>query len=227
MHRFFSFAIAVLLAGILSGPGRAADAPKPAAANNPPPGTSVEMPILIAPMVVDGNLLAYSTDTEGDVARVLAKLEGTGQSLKVLRILANSTATFRPFVLLSNGLLNGSPLPAEVREAMILHLASTRGTRYEWEEHVPMSERAGITAAQRAAIAQGDLSPLSDGQRLAISAADEIVGQHSLGGATWQQLVSTWADEGALDVILVTAWWGAFVPTILESLGLHSVDGDD
>ncbi|MDE3114355.1 MAG: hypothetical protein KGL26_02030 [Pseudomonadota bacterium] len=68
MHRFFSFAIAVLLAGILSSPGRAADAPKPAAANNPPPGTSVEMPILIAPMVVDGNLLAYAYVTSIIVA---------------------------------------------------------------------------------------------------------------------------------------------------------------
>jgi len=60
MHRFFSFATAVVLAGVLSLPGRAADAPKPAGADNPPPGTRVEMPILIAPMVVDGNLISYA-----------------------------------------------------------------------------------------------------------------------------------------------------------------------
>ena len=171
--------------------------------------------------------LRTSADTDGDVARVLAKLESSGLSLKVLRILANSASTFRPFVLLSSGLLNGSPLPAAVRESMILYLAAQRGTQYEWEEHVPMSERAGVTAEQRTAIGRGDLSQLSDAQRLAISAADEIIEERSLSSTTWELLTSTWGDEGALDVILVTAWWGAFVPTILESLGLHSVEGDD
>jgi len=60
MRRFFFFVTAVVLAGVLSVPGRAADAPKPAGSDSPQPGTSVEMPILIAPMVVDGNLLSYA-----------------------------------------------------------------------------------------------------------------------------------------------------------------------
>lgn len=171
--------------------------------------------------------LRTSDDTGGDVARVLAKLEATGQSLKVLKILANSASTFRPFVLLSNGLLNGSPLPPDVREAMILYMAAQRGTRYEWEEHIPMSERAGVTAEQRAAIARGDLSQLSEEQRLGISAADEIIQERSLSSTTWEHLSATWGDDAALDAILVTGWWGAFVPTILESLGLRSVHGDD
>lgn len=60
MRRLFSFAGAVLLAGLLFFPGRVTAASQPAAANHPPPGTSVEMPILIAPMVVDGNLMSYA-----------------------------------------------------------------------------------------------------------------------------------------------------------------------
>lgn len=55
MLRMLSFAVLVLTLGLM--PAGAGDAPKAA---RPEPGTSVEMPILVAPMVEDGKLVSYA-----------------------------------------------------------------------------------------------------------------------------------------------------------------------
>lgn len=60
MRRLLPFAIAVLVLGFALLPVHAAEAPKPAGTKNPPPGTSVEMPILLAPMTEGGNLVSYA-----------------------------------------------------------------------------------------------------------------------------------------------------------------------
>lgn len=55
MRRKLSFAILVLALGLM--PAWAGEAPKE---TKPEPGTSVEMPILVAPMVADGKLVSYA-----------------------------------------------------------------------------------------------------------------------------------------------------------------------
>jgi alkylhydroperoxidase family enzyme len=165
-----------------------------------------------------------SSDAEGEVQRVLSKLEASGNDLKILRVLANSQPAFRPFVLLSNALMNLSALPPEDREVVILHLAARRDVPYEWKEHVPMSEAVGITDEQRELIALGKYEgqSFSDAQRLAIRVADEIVEERSLTEETWSKACQTWGRASSLDLVLTVAWWGAFVPTIIEAIGLQN-----
>ena len=42
-------------------------------------------------------------DTEGDVQRVLSKLDSSGNNKKILRVLANSPSTFRPVCAVDHG----------------------------------------------------------------------------------------------------------------------------
>jgi alkylhydroperoxidase family enzyme len=173
--------------------------------------------------------LRTAADTEGDVQRVLAKLEETGNANKLFRVLANSTTAFRPFVLLTGGLSTSTNLPADVREVVILHLAARRHVAYEWTEHVVLSARVGVTDEQRDAIeAGGALNPslFTPGQRLAVAVADAIFGEPPLDPAAWAEAVEAWGTEGALELLLVAACWGAFVPTIVEAIGLRRPDAD-
>jgi hypothetical protein len=55
MRRFLAIAAVSLVLGL-----PAARAGEPAKADAPKPGTSVEMPILVAPLSVDGKLMAYA-----------------------------------------------------------------------------------------------------------------------------------------------------------------------
>ena len=127
-------------------------------------------------------------DTDGDVQKLLGRLEESGNALKVIRLLANSPTVFKPFVLMSTALMAKATLPAPEREVVILYLAARRGVPYEWAEHVPMSAAVGISDEQRDILATGtldDVSRFDEGQRLALEAARQIVEQRALSEETW------------------------------------------
>jgi hypothetical protein len=155
---------------------------------------------------------------------VLSKLESSGHDLKINRVLANSSAAFRPYILLAGGLLNNAALPAAEREIVILHLAARRNVTYEWDEHVPMSVQAGVTDEQRNAIELNlleDTSLFNESERLALRASDEIIESHSLTPEVWADMTAQWGVEGAFDLVLTVGFWGGFVPIVIESVGLQ------
>ena len=170
--------------------------------------------------------LRSSADTEGEVARVLGKLEESGNDLRILRLLANSSGMFRPFVLLADRLLSQSRVPPVARELVILHLAVRRAAPYEWDEHVPISAAAGVTDEQRAAVAAGlvdDPAVFAEPERLAMRVAGRIA-DGTLTQEDWDEVEGSLGSGAALDLVLTVGWWGAFVPTIIGALGLERTD---
>lgn len=164
-----------------------------------------------------------SSDTEGDVQRVLGKLELTGQNLVVLQVMANSPHLFRPFVLFADGLLNRGVLPRPVLETVVLWLAQHAEASYEWEEHVPMAKRAGLSDDQIAALGKGTVpSDLFDEeQRVAVDVARAIVEQREVPGDLWDAALARWGPEATLDLVLAVGWWGGLVLTLVRALGLR------
>lgn len=165
-------------------------------------------------------------DTSGEVGRVVAKLEASGNLNDIMRLLANSELGFRPFVHMSNAFLTRSELPATVREAAILAMAARQQVAYEWKEHLVWAERVGLSSDQCAAIEAGridDESLFAEDQRLAMRVATDIVRGRALDEATWEQMCDAWGKEQALDLLFVVAWWGGFVPTMIRSLGVHGL----
>ena len=167
-----------------------------------------------------------SADTEGEVQRVLRKLEETGQDLTILRLVANSSHVFRPFVLLSSALLHNSVLPARIREMIILWMAAENGVPYEWAEHVPIAIRTGVTAEQIAALESGRLSEelFSPDELLGLKIARDLCSGGGVGSADFDLAVATWGIEGAMDVIFSVGLWGGLVPKVIEGLGLVRPD---
>ena len=163
-----------------------------------------------------------SADTEGDVQRVLSKLEQRGFDLRVNRLVANSPNAFRPFILFADALVTRAMLPAVVREVVVLHLAVMRNSDYEWYEHRRMALSAGVTADQMKAIRTGRIGPelFSAEQLLGISIADELMGGQGLARQQWKAAIDAWAVEGAMDLVLSVGWWGGLVPLVLEALAV-------
>ena len=164
-------------------------------------------------------------DTEGDVKKILGRLEETSDALKVVRLIANSDTVFKPFVSMAAALMAKASLGAAEREVVILYLAAQRGVPYEWAEHIPMSSKAGVTDAQRASLADGfpaDLSLFDDSQQLALTSAQEIVEHRRLAPEKFDRAREWWGEQAALDLIFTVGWWGGFVPTVIEAFGLES-----
>lgn len=172
-----------------------------------------------------GYTLRSSSDTGGDVQRVLTKLESTGQDQVILRLVANSPNVFRPFVLLANSLVNKAALPDADREALVLHLATKEGAPYEWAAHLAPAEDAGLTGEQidslgdGSALSRTDL--FSDSQFLALRLGDRLADGHSFTPDEWTEAIATWGTEGALDLVFSVSWWAGFVKTFTTALDLR------
>ena len=169
-----------------------------------------------------------SSNTDGASGRVLSKLEASGQLLTIHQLLGNSPNGFRPFMQLSDALFTKAVLPADVREIVILWMAHERGVPYEWTEHVPMATRAGVDDAQVAALASGstDADTFPPEALLALDAARQLLAREGISTEVWEGLTARWGVEGALDLVFTVGWWGGFVPTAIEALGLVAADVD-
>jgi alkylhydroperoxidase/carboxymuconolactone decarboxylase family protein YurZ len=165
-------------------------------------------------------------DTEGEVARVLSKLEASDNDLTVLRAMANASHAFRPFVLLSDALLNRGVLPRRCRELVILGLAGELDVAYERHEHETMAERAGVTEEQRAALRDGFGHPVpgvTAAEAVALATAAELLRDHRISDEAWAAMVEAWGEDGAMDLALTVGWWGGLVPMAIGALGLQPV----
>jgi alkylhydroperoxidase family enzyme len=167
-----------------------------------------------------------AADTEGDVQRVLGKLEASGQNMTVLRIMANEPKLFRPFVLFANALMYSEFLPADVREVVVLWIARAEAAPYEWHEHVPIARRVGLSDEQ---IGEGrvDSSGFSEDQLLGVAVAQAMLEKRSLPPELWEQATARWGVEGAMDLVMSVGWWGGITRMLLEALGLTVPDSGE
>jgi hypothetical protein len=173
--------------------------------------------------------LRSSGTTEGDTARVLAKLEQSGKDIPIIRVVANWPAGFRPFVLMADALLSKGLLPPDRREFVVLHIAARQGLGYEWDEHVSMSAAAGVTDAQRAALSGGEV-PAAGGDFTAadvaaIAFADQLLQEAPVSAGDWDAAGAALGEDAAREVVFAVAWWGGYVPVIARSLVALALGG--
>lgn len=167
-----------------------------------------------------------SEDSAAENARVLGSLERAGNALTIVRLLANSPNGFVPYVQMSNALLNRATLPARHRELAILHLAAMLENPYEWAEHARMSAAAGVDEDERRAIRAHHLESalFDDADRLAMRLAEMLHNGAEIDSGQWDAALSTWGKEAVLDLVFTTAWWGGFIPIVIQALGLGEAD---
>lgn len=162
-----------------------------------------------------------SADTVGDVQRVLGKLESSGRDLAIVRAAANWDSGLRPFVLMADALLIRGRLRPDVREACVLHIAAVLALDYEWDEHLPMARRAGLTHEQLAALRRGDRedeSLFDLDQRRALDVVDEYLRRHEVCSATWDAGCEQLGEDEMAELMFAIAWWAGFVPVIARTL---------
>ena len=77
-------------------------------------------------------------------------------------------------------------LEPRLRELAVLRVAHLSGCAYEWDEHVAIGQRAGLSPADVDAIRRGEAA--DDFDRLVLAAVDELVEQTKLSDASWTAL---------------------------------------
>lgn len=169
-----------------------------------------------------------------------AALDLLGPPIQLFRVLAQRPDLARGIAGWGHYYLSRkSALTLRHRELVIDRTTALCGADYEWGVHVAyFADKVELTDAQVRSLANGDADdPCWDdpADRAVIAAVDELHASHDLDDATWAALVAQVAEEGALDLTLLTGWYHAIsyavrvlrLPLEPGTTGLRGYSTDD
>lgn len=98
----------------------------------------------------------------------------------------NHPALTQSYLTFSFYLLTRSTLPPRLRELAVLRIAHLTACAYEWDEHVAIGQKEGLTLADIAALQRGEAADEFD--RTVLAAVDELVENTRMSDGTWTAL---------------------------------------
>lgn len=172
--------------------------------------------------------IAPVTDAElnDDQRAVLAPMIGAGRPvLNIFRTLARAPAALKGFLGWGEYVLSKkNDLPAREREIVILRIGYLCKSGYEWTQHVPIGERAGLTGDEIVRIKKGADAGWSDADAALIRASDELHHNHFISDATWAALKRHFSDKQCMDVVFSAGQYTQ-VCMMLNSFGVQLDEG--
>ncbi|MEH1165295.1 hypothetical protein V6V47_07900 [Micromonospora sp. CPCC 205539] len=138
----------------------------------------------------------------------------------LVKMLAHSVGTVKPFVQLARTQFTALELPARSREIVILTVAEWTDCEFETAQHAPMSEEAGVDQRTRDIISGRDLdSPhLSPYDRTLIRFAAEVVQRPRVADDLFDQVRQFLTEREIVEVLQVVGYYWSFgrVCTVLN-----------
>jgi 4-carboxymuconolactone decarboxylase len=138
-----------------------------------------------------------------DQLGLVTKARGPLASVNVLETLMWHPDLLRRWMPFFAHVLHKSTLPARDREMLILRSGRLCGAEYEWAQHVPFAERAGLSAAEIRGIAAGASAAIWSNayDRALLRAADQLHRDTMLDDATWATLAQRYTTQQLMDVV--------------------------
>ena len=113
-------------------------------------------------------------------------------------------------------LMPGGKLPRRETELVILRVASLRGCDYEFEHHVRLGRRAGVTAADVERVRAGSTATGWAGhERLLMQVTEELLGTKDLSDATWAELRAAYDERTVIEVLLLIGHYDMLATTLM------------
>ncbi|PON10511.1 hypothetical protein C2W62_49675, partial [Candidatus Entotheonella serta] len=132
------------------------------------------------------------TDAECTPAQlaILTKARGHLKSVNVLDTLVRHPDLLRRWMPFFVHVLHKSSLSARDREILILRVGRLFGAEYEWSQHVPFGERAGLSRDEIRGIAEGAAAAVwtNEHDRNLIRAAEQLHRHTMLDDSLWNAL---------------------------------------
>lgn len=125
-----------------------------------------------------------------------------GSPLNIFGTLGNHPDLLRRWLVFAAHVLSKNTLSARDRELLILRTGWNCRSRYEFGQHVLIARECGISDDEIERVTLGpDAQGWTDGDRLLLTAADELHTLSSLTDATWSALTDRYSTEQVLDLI--------------------------
>ncbi len=132
-----------------------------------------------------------------------------------------------PWLAYNNVLLRSPALDDRQRELMVLRVAWRTRSKYEWVQHVKLSERYGVTSADVEAVATGAgrdaWTPL---ERDLLAATDELIDGYRIDDDTWTRLAEQLDERQLVELVFVVGTYTCLA-MVFKSFGLQLEPGID
>jgi alkylhydroperoxidase family enzyme len=151
--------------------------------------------------------------------QILSKARGHLSSVNVLDTIIRHPDLLRRWLPFFTHVLHKSTLAARDREILILRTGRLCGAEYEWAQHVPFAERAGLSAQEIRGIAEGPTAQVwtTDHERTLLRTADQLHHDTMLDDATWAALAARYTPQQIMDTVFTVGQY-RLVSAVLNTL---------
>jgi AhpD family alkylhydroperoxidase len=148
------------------------------------------------------------------VSVVSGRVAGSGPP-NLFLTLGRHRKLFRGWLRFAGRLMPGGTLPRRETELLILRTAHVRGCTYEFEHHVRLGRRAGVTASDvERVIAGPSAEGWSDRERVLLTAADELLRDRDLSDASWATLRGELSEKKCIELCLLVGHYDMLAMTV-------------
>jgi alkylhydroperoxidase family enzyme len=163
-------------------------------------------------------------DEQHPLVRPLVALAGRsfgGTAPNIITTLARHGRLFVPWLLFASRLMPRGTLRREDTELVILRVAHNCRCRYEWDHHVRIGARAGLSGEQIDRVGYGpDADGWSERQKVLLRAADELHADRFITDPTWARLSEFLSHTELLELCLLVGHYEMLAGTI-NSAGIQ------
>ncbi len=140
--------------------------------------------------------------------------------LSVFQVLLRHPGVARPINDLLAAMLWHGALDPRLRELVIMRIAWTTGSDYEWTQHWRVARSLGVSERDLLAVRDWhDDDQFGPAECAVLAATDDIVETGAISDATWHECVDALGDDPAVLVeltVAITTW--RLIASVLESL---------
>jgi len=156
-------------------------------------------------------------DEQGREMAERAKVNG--QVLNIFKTLLNHPKLVRAWGRFGNYILGGSTLSAREREIAILRIGWLNQAVYEWEQHVLIGKRSGLSDAEIEQITKGPKAGWNRHEAAIVQAADDLYEDSVVSDETWKILSETYNTQQMMDLVFSIGQYN-LVSWALNSFGV-------
>lgn len=144
-----------------------------------------------------------------------------GRIYSIWATLAHHEDALRRFLVFGNHVLGKNTLPLKSRELMIVRIAARAQAAYEWDQHVRIARRAGLTDDEILAAATGDWERLDKLDQTLLAATDSIAERQHVDDDLWESLTSQLTTEQIIDVLYTVGQY-LTIASVINTLGVRT-----
>jgi alkylhydroperoxidase family enzyme len=144
--------------------------------------------------------------------------------LNIFTTVAHHPKALKRWLVFGAHVMAKSTLAPRARELVILRVGWRCGSEYEFGQHTLIGRSVGLTDEEIARVAVPSLDGWENDDARWLRAADELVEDHRLRDATWDEL-SVELDARQLIDLVMTVGQYAMVSTLLNTFGVQREEG--